>query len=121
MNRETGYLSDEMLDLLIAEVEQNELVMAPPDLKKGILDRISSERDVRKEYYQYCFRVAVSVAAAVILIFTLPDLQRRKNAEMPEVVQQEQLFFGKEEWGFYDHILNGKLIFDHQDRNKIFQ
>lgn len=91
----TEYLSDADLETLIMQIEQQELVMAPPDLKDRILGKVQkeaksqetakahtemgtqvrySQKGVSKkaEFRRYCFRVWTSVAAAILLIFMLP-------------------------------------------------
>lgn len=130
------YLSDEELKLLIAEVERNELVTAPPDLKQDIMNMISAETQVvnisadrlisghnmQKEFYRYCFRVAVSVAAAVVLVFALPDAQRtgigKKAQERTEIMGQ--LSERAEQTGIFADILNGSELFHSDDKSRIF-
>lgn len=74
------YLTDEELMQLISEVEENDLVPAPPDCMKNIVntvfDKPSKELKRRKqrEFAGYCFRVGMSVAAAVAFIFIMPYL-----------------------------------------------
>lgn len=95
------YLSDEALERLISEVEANELIPAPPELKENILHAILEElhtenalekeesaevvgemlkppqkRKKRKnrELAAYSFRVAMSAVAAVAFIFIVPYL-----------------------------------------------
>lgn len=109
----TEYLTDEELEQLISEVEEADLVPAPPELKDNILgavfgqiyaeeeecdeesmrevwdvpnpppenDKIRNERkkeEIKKrkqrEFAGYCFRVGMSVAAAVAFIFIMPYL-----------------------------------------------
>lgn len=136
MKENWEYLSDTELELLIAEVEQNELVTAPPDLKQNIMDRISAETQVvefladrpvsgqnlQKEFYRYCFRVAVSVAAAVVLVFALPDAQRagmgKKTQERTEGMGQ--LSERAEQTGIFADILNGSELFNSDDKIRIF-
>ena len=43
MNEEKGYLSDEELDALIFQIEQNEQVMAPPCIKERLLYRMKNK------------------------------------------------------------------------------
>lgn len=98
MNEKLNYISDAELEQLILQVEREELVAAPPDLMENILEIVgldgetpkepaqSSEAVVtkvvpvtprasrKKEFYSYCFRVITSVAAAVALVFILPEL-----------------------------------------------
>jgi len=100
VNEKFDYLSDEALEELISQVEQTELVEAPPDLMENILfsaglleePEIIPEANVKpalarkKEFYAYCFRVITSVAAAVALVFLLPVMlgrmeQRLSSAE----------------------------------------
>lgn len=110
MNKRLNYISDEELEQLICQVEQEELVAAPPDLMENILAaagleemRVMSEKTSlpttkivsvkeiaarKKEFYAYCFRVVTSVAAAVALVFLLPELSvwMEQNAS-PDFVQ----------------------------------
>ena len=44
MTEKFDYMSDEELELLIAHVEQNELVAAPPDMLEGILERVRESK-----------------------------------------------------------------------------
>lgn len=136
MKENWEYLSDTELELLIAEVEQNELVTAPPDLKQNIMDRISAEtqivefladrpvsgQNLQKEFYRYCFRVAVSVAAAVVLVFALPDVQRAGTGGESEKKMEvmEQLSGRPEQTGIFADILNGSELFDSDDKIRIF-
>lgn len=115
MNDKQNYISDEMLEQLILQVEQNELVTAPPDLTEKILQaaglgketsmellepekndafRMASAKSKatrKKEFYAYCFRVITSVAAAVALVFLLPELSvsGQRTDQMPERYKQE--------------------------------
>lgn len=95
MTENINYLSDEELELLIVDVEQNELVAAPPDMLEEILGHIEefgsgavqNVKSVNKiqEFRRYCFRVCASVAAAVILIFVMPAI-----SENPAIQESEQ-------------------------------
>ena len=78
-----NYISDEELEQLILQVEQEELVPAPPDLMENILEtagvttkiiEVKPKTSKKKEFYAYCFRVITSVAAAVALVFLLPEM-----------------------------------------------
>ena len=107
MSEKLNYISDEELEHLIFQVEQDELVAAPPDLMESILEAAESlgakeelsmakvvplpavER--KKEFRAYCFRVITSVAAAVALVFLLPELTNRMNVNgvpIPEPVEK---------------------------------
>ena len=94
-----NYISDDELEQLICQVEENELVTAPPDLMGSILEAAGftvgpevvplqkvtkapvisakSYSAKKKEFTAYCFRVITSVAAAVALVFLLPELLGR--------------------------------------------
>lgn len=92
MSEKLNYISDEELERLIYRVEQEELVAAPPDLMGDILRAAGLEKESvqqtemvsvkkaatrKKEFYAYCFRVVTSVAAAIALVFLLPELSGR--------------------------------------------
>jgi len=90
-----NYISDDELERLINQVEQEELVAAPPDLLDSILEAaglteeatplpapVTNEKNdsvKKKEFTAYCFRVITSVAAAVALVFLLPELTKGMN------------------------------------------
>ena len=119
MNMETGYLTDEELEALIFEVEENELVSAPPDFvdvisgKIGELEKekkrliheiddlsykdvvemqkkkaVSQERKVR-EFRRYCIRVIASAAAAIAIVFTLPNVELMKMPREEVLIRKE--------------------------------
>ena len=91
MTEKLKYISDEELERLITQVEQNDLVTAPPDLMENILVAAGMDREQetvvqktvtrKKEFYAYCFRVITSVAAAVALMFLLPELELRLKGQ----------------------------------------
>lgn len=61
-----AYLTDEELKQLISEAEAD-MVLAPPELANVI-----KPKNKNWEFVAYCFRVGMSVAAAVVLIFIMP-------------------------------------------------
>ena len=107
MNLKKEYLSDAELEQLIAQIEQNDMVPAPPDLMENVVAEISGnfpeedtaaacmpgskpERSVESkvlELRRYRFRVWTSVAAAVAMVFLL--------SELPE--WQEPVLWGRHE------------------------
>lgn len=109
MKEKIEYLSDCELEHLISQVEQDELVAAPPDLMEhiweaaGLVEESRQEpsmvtattaphRDMqtkKKEFYAYCFRVITSVAAAVALVFLLPEMTERIEGNQGAVHRQE--------------------------------
>lgn len=124
MTEKFDYMSDEELELLIAHVEQNELVAAPPDMLEGILERVRESKidaetvsDVKnasdkpdvlqsaksvtniREFRRYCFKVCASVAAAVVLVFVLPFMSENSmgNTSIQERFVKESRYATKEE------------------------
>ncbi len=115
--KELNYISDKELEQLILQVEQEELVAAPPDMVENILARLEAEvtpkikelpgqtlqvqtvsslrnrANRQKDFYAYCFRVITSVAAAIALVFLLPELSARISqtvpSQTPEYIRQE--------------------------------
>lgn len=88
------YLTDEELELLISETE-DDLFPAPPEMADGIANALWAEVQVkesgvaeetrsktaqnkktgkRREFAAYCFRVAMSVAAAIAFMCIVPNL-----------------------------------------------
>ena len=99
MKEELNYISDEELEQLILDEEQNELVTAPPDLMDAVLAKLEEPKirtvktvaAKKKEFYAYCIRVITSVAAAVALVFLLPEVSGTvlKQTSLTEVNRQE--------------------------------
>lgn len=136
MTQNRNYMSDEELELLIADVEQNELVAAPPDMLEKILEHIEEDgasvpQDVKsgnnlREFRKYCFKVCASVAAAVILIFALPEIS--DNPTMQESEQErfimESRYATKEEalndQGYFTDKFGGTNIFSGDRELGIF-
>lgn len=108
----TNYLSDQELEQLILQVEQNELVAAPPDLAQEILssldvstyglehlpeqqsemsgtsvtavqkERTRTRGQRRAEFCRYCLQVTAAAAAAILVVFTLPDFLNTRRVEI---------------------------------------
>jgi len=95
LSEHNTYLSDEELEQLIAEVEANEIVSAPPNLMTDVLAKVETRtRTKSKEFQLYCFRVITSVAAAILLLFMLPgisELQLKLSEVMEESTTVEDL------------------------------
>lgn len=116
MKDELNYISDAELEQLIYQVEQEEPVAAPPDLMESILEAAGLAEEIeqetsrpivipvkpqairKKEFYAYCFRVITSVAAAIALVFLLPELSNlMQRTDQPsewykqEVPRQEEV------------------------------
>ncbi len=167
MSETWNYLSDEELEALIGEVEENELVSAPPDLKQSVLEqlgllevkekagektedisladeqktvekppeiqkvmekRTDRKRLTRRDYYGYCFRVITSVAAAVALVFLLPEalgnMEMRPKPEREKIVLTSR-YETKEDAlsdnGFLSKSLGGSNIFSYETKWNIFE
>lgn len=86
------YLSDEELSKLISDVEQNDMVMAPPDMLGSILAQIDvkmsegeksnitvladrkASKDAIVDFNHYRARVIASVAAVVAAVMIVPEI-----------------------------------------------
>ena len=83
MSKELEYLSDEELDSLINSIGPDELVNAPEDLMTGVLDKIDAKkcpgRRQTLDYGIYCLKVFGSIAAAILIMLTIPYIQGFKN------------------------------------------
>lgn len=99
MKLENGYLSDEDLEQLILEVEEHELVAAPPSLIDKILTEVERQEDAKvevfasrerkvKEFRRYCIRVITSAAAAVAIVFLAPNM---KSTEVTKIPSRQEL------------------------------
>lgn len=117
MDFETTYLSDEELNELINEIEKNDLVMAPPEIKEKVLKKAT---DNKKEFVMYCFRVLTSVAAAIAILLIIPGTMANGTGETQipsrEEVLQTQKYLSKkealEEEGFVEKVLKNLAILE---------
>lgn len=94
MKLENEYLTDEELEQLILEVEEHELVTAPPSLldevlthvevkeKREAIQQSTTEYKV-KEFQKYCIRVITSSAAAIAILFALPNVETVQVRDVP--------------------------------------
>lgn len=78
------YLSDEELQKLIMDVELNDMTKAPANLKKKVLDAVDAadkagniaktKKQKIIEYRLYSLKVALAVAAAIVVMFIVPGV-----------------------------------------------
>lgn len=141
MKKYMEYLTDEELESLMQEIEQNELVSAPPDLQDQILEVLAqqakapAERNARDkiiEYKRFRFRVMTTVAAAVLAVFLLPRLDSLQQQEI-EIVKpiakhefaMQSRYKTKEEAlndsGMLETMLGGVNIFADNSRWNLFR
>lgn len=95
---ENEYLTEEELNRLIDDIENSEMIDAPPDILNDILARIDNEENCnnvqedaqttievaeqiikppqlvssKREYRSYCFRVITTMVAAVAMLLIVP-------------------------------------------------
>ena len=135
------YLTDTELESLILEVEQNELVPAPPNLQDQILEVLDQEakaleeqkvRDKIIEFKRYRFRVMTTVAAAVLAVFLLPrleGLQLQQTESTQPLTKHEMVMKGRYETkedalndsGVLETVLGGVNIFADNDKWNLFR
>lgn len=78
------YLSDEELQKLIMDVELNDMTKAPANLQKKVLDVVDAadkagniaktKKQKIIEYRLYSLKVALAVAAAIVVMFIVPGV-----------------------------------------------
>ena len=142
------YLTDAELESMILELEQHDMVPAPPDLQEQILDALkqetpsretvalkSSEDRSRQEkiraFRRFRFQVLTAVAATVLVVLLLPKfedflkpLQKQEYVEKQESVIQSR-YETKEEAlndsGMLETLLGGVNIFADNSRLNLFR
>ena len=135
------YLTDTELESLIQGIEQKELIPAHPELRNQILEAVDQEEkalegrkagDKAIEYKRYRFRVLITVAAAVLAIFVVPNpesLQRREIEFVKPIAKHEftmqSHYKTKEEAlsdsGMLQTMLGGVNIFADNSRWNLFR
>ena len=71
----SGYMSEEELNALIAQVETHEMLRAPVHLKADVIEQIRRERRgaKKRQVFAYRAKVLVAMAAALTLLILMPD------------------------------------------------
>ena len=103
------YLTDAELESMILELEQHDMVPAPPDLQGQILEalekempgqetvamKLSDDRSRQERigaFHKFRFQVLTTVAAAVLVVLLIPkleDLQQEKTDFLTPLQKQE--------------------------------
>ena len=104
MKLDQNYLSDEELEAFITDIEEHDLVSAPPELLNQILHTIelsescikpitSFEMQRKKtiEFRKYCLQVITSVAAAIVLVFLFPMSIQMQKLELPSIPSKDTI------------------------------
>lgn len=112
-----SYLSDEELNAMICEIESGDLVMAPPGIKENVLRKVANKK---KEFVTYCFRVVLSAAAAIVLMFLLPTniditVHDEKIPTKQEVLEKEAL----NSRGFLEKILDNVEVLKNNNLSAV--
>ena len=141
MKKHMDYLKDTDIERLIREIEQNELVSAPPDLQDQIMKVLNQDmhaleerkaRDKVTEYKRYRFRVMTTVAAAVMVVFLLSKLESLQQQEAEEArpltkheIVMKSRYETKEDAlndnGMLESMLGGVNIFADNSRWNFFR
>ena len=102
------YLSDEELQKLIMDVELNDMTKAPANLQKKVLDAVDAadkagniaktKKQKIIEYRLYSLKVALAVAAAIVVMFIVPGVPvaNRDFGSMDETDFQRDVSFRDE-------------------------
>lgn len=86
----SGDLTDEALMELIRQVEAEEMIHAPRQLKANIFDSLQRKRRTAKKRQVFTYRVKVlaAMAAALTVLILMPD-DRAENVQETFVQQEE--------------------------------
>ena len=138
------YLTDTDLESMILELEQNDMVPAPPDLKDRIMEVLEKETTTLKEqkeqssqekiieYKRYRFRVLTAVAVSVLVVLWLPkfeNLQQEKTDFLKPLQKQEHVIQNRYETkeealndsGMLETLLGGVNIFADNNKLNLFR
>lgn len=84
------YLSDEELLQFIADIEECDLVEAPPDIAEKVLDKID-KKDQIIEYRKFRNRVIAAVACILVLTVVVPEwIKLRPEISAPALMKNEE-------------------------------
>ena len=102
MSDQIPYLSDEELQKLMADAEEESTIKAPDDLEDKVIARIVSiERKKTISFTGYCARVGFGVAAAIALLCIAPFASGNRVIETNtfftrEIPTKDEVLKGKE-------------------------
>ncbi len=105
------YLSDEELDRLIMDIENEEPVQAPAGIERNVLSFIEHKKRIKTaEFGRYCVRVGFAVAAAIALVCIVPFIPDTK-AVIPsrEDAVMERTVISR------DEVLKSKTVMTKQE------
>ena len=116
MSNYNEYLSDEELNKLITEIEEEGEKVAPCSIEESVLayvDKRNNKKSEKISYYIYCAKVVASMAAAVFILVLLPVV-KGSNPNIPSkedvIVQSESVsreeLLSKEDTSQKDEVLN---------------
>lgn len=99
-NTNTGYLSDEELERLIAVTEAEPLLHPPKELKSDILGQIRRKRKYAKnmQLFSYSMKVFAATAAALTVLLIVPENIRPEDTLSAHMMQDERQAAGQTEW-----------------------
>ena len=110
------YLTDAELESMILELEQHDIVPAPPDLQEQILEalekempgqetvamKLSDDRSKQERiraFHKFRFQVLTTVAAAVLVVLLLPKFEELKQEKIDFLtLLQKQEYTQKQEY-----------------------
>ena len=113
------YLSDEELRQLIGEAE-NDMVPAPLQLKEKIVSEVF-KKGTDREFAMYCFRVSISVAAAVLLVFMtsdLPEFDKEPGVVIEESTAKEGVWVNISE-AFVSDYWDAQMVQEYPTREEV--
>lgn len=90
MREERNYLSDDELEKLIADVEQEPMRRAPEYLERMILKKTEQNAVRWSQFAAYSAKIVAAAAAAIALIITMPEIERQSEIHQQEVEQEER-------------------------------
>lgn len=97
------YMTDDELLEFIADIEQNDMVKAPPHIKEDVLMVIGA-KEKEADYKKFRGRVIIAVAAILLATLLMPIWTELSEQRMPKV---DDKYLS----AFYE-IMNGHYISD---------
>lgn len=95
MNPRQTYLSDEELNMLIAEAETEQTIAPPSDLEQRIMRKVAAQQHQKekRDFVLYSLKITAAAAAAIFLIFTAPvSLHNTAGKEVLPQQRQESVY-----------------------------
>ena len=104
------YMTDEELMKFISDIEENDYVKAPPDIRKKVFEKIDTQNQIL-EYKRFRNRVIAAVAAIIIFTAVVPSgsiFAGKSKEDSQQILHNTNIISEYTNGHFFSELLHGK-------------